>query len=72
MGEKIKILAYGKIINTEYEIELNHPSSKGQDKTVHIQSKKFRLELENRDYLKLAFSILIAVKNLKIIKGMND
>tara|TARA_B110000858_G_scaffold158464_1_gene181631 strand:+ start:230 stop:445 length:216 start_codon:yes stop_codon:yes gene_type:complete len=70
MGEKIKILSKGKILNSNFEIELNHPITNEQDKQIHIQSDKFRLEMDKKDYIKYALSILVAAKNLKILKGL--
>jgi len=69
MGEKIKILAKGKILDEVFEIELNHPPSNGLDQQIHIQSEKFRFELDKRDFIKYALSILVASKNLRGIKG---
>jgi len=68
MGEKIKILSKGKLLNTDFEIELNHPPSSGEDEQVHIQSDKLRFEIDKQDYLKYALSILVAEKNLKNLK----
>lgn len=70
MGEKIKILSKGKILNNNFEIELNYPPSIGQDKQIHIQLKKFRFEMDEKDYLKYALSILLAEKNLKKLKRL--
>lgn len=70
MGEKIKILSKGKILNSNFEIELNHPTTNEQDEQIHIQSDKFRLEMDKKDYIKYALSILVAAKNLKILKGL--
>jgi len=70
MGEKIKTLSKGKILNTEFEIELNYPPRKGQDYQIHIQSDKFRFEIDKKDYLKYALSILTAEKNLKNLKAI--
>ncbi len=70
MGEIIKTLSKGKIQNTNFEIELNHPPSKGQDQHIHIQSDKFRFEIDKKDYIKLALSVLVAEKNLKKIKNI--
>ena len=68
MGEKIKTLTKGKLLDKEFEIELNHPTVIGNEQQIHIQSNKFRFELEKSDYIKLAFSILVAEKNLKNLK----
>jgi len=70
MGEKIKTLSKGKLLNAEFEIELNHPTIKGQDEQIHIQSNKFRFELDKKDFIKYALSILVAEKNLKNLKGI--
>jgi hypothetical protein len=70
MGEKIKTLSRGKLLNAYFEIELNHPSSSGQDEQIHIQSNKFRFEMDKKDYIKYALSILVAEKNLKNLKGI--
>ena len=68
MGEKIKTLAVGEILKNKFEIELNHPSSSGKDQQVHIQSTKFRFEMDKKDYVKYALAILVAEKNLKNLK----
>ena len=70
MGEKIKTLSKGKLLNTDFEIELNHPPSSGQDQQIHIQSEKFRFEMDKKDYIKYALSILVAEKSLKNLKGI--
>ena len=68
MGEKIKTLASGKILKTEFEIELNHPLSIGKDQQIHIQSDKFRFEIDKKDYIRYALTILVADKNLQNLK----
>ena len=70
MGEKIKTLSNGKLLNTDFEVELNHPPVSGQDQQIHIQSDKFRFEMDKKDYIKYALSILVAQKNLKNLKGI--
>lgn len=70
MGEKIKTLSKGKILNNDFEIELNHPPSKGRDEQIHIQSEQFRFEIDKKDYIEYALSVLVAEKNLKKLKGM--
>ena len=68
MGEKIKTLSKGKLLNTDFEVELNHPLSIGLDEQIHIQSEKFRFEMDKKDYIKYALSVLVAEKNLKNLK----
>ena len=70
MGEKIKTLAIGNIKKNKFEIELNHPLSKGKDQQVHIQSSKLRFEMDKKDYIKYALAILVAEKNLKNLKDI--
>ena len=45
-----------------------HPLSSGKDQQVHIQSTKFRFEMDKKDYVKYALAILVAEKNLKNLK----
>lgn len=68
MGEKIRTIATGKILESEFEIELNHPTLKGLDQHIHIQSDKFRIEMEKKDFIKYGLSVLVAERNLKTIK----
>lgn len=68
MGEKIKTLGEGKIFGANFEIELNHPVVPGQEQQVHIQTEKFRFELERSEYIRFASAIILARKNLKELK----
>ena len=70
MGEKIKTISKGKILNNNFEIELNEPTISGQDEQIHIQSDKFRVEMDKKDFVKYSLSILLAEKNLKILKKL--
>jgi len=71
MGEQIKILAKGIILDTPIEIELNHALAKTGDQQIHIQSDNFRFEIDKKDYIKYAMSILVAAKNLKNLKRIS-
>lgn len=68
MGEKIRNLSSGKIQNVDFEIELNYPPVIGNDQQVHIQSDRVRFEMDRKDYIKCALSVLVAEKNLKLLK----
>jgi len=70
MGEKIKTISKGKILNNNFEIELNEPTIYGQDEQIHIQSNKVRVEMDKKDFVKYSLSILLAEKNLKILKKL--
>jgi hypothetical protein len=68
MGEKIKVLSKGRILKSNFEIELNHPPSNGLDQQIHIQSDKFRFEIDRKEYIEYALTVLLAEKNLKNLK----
>lgn len=72
MGEKIKVLSSGNISGTFLEVELNKPTVAGHDLQVHIQSEKYRFELDRDDFIKCAMTILVAEKNLKFMKRINE
>ena len=68
MGEKIKILAKGKLLGSDIEIELNRQPSQGCDEQIHLQSEKFRFEIDKKDYIQYALTILFAEENLRRLK----
>ena len=70
MGEKIKTLSKGKIFNSEYEIELNDPPSINKGRQVHIQSNNLRFEINEKEFIKFALTVLLAEKNLKTLKNI--
>lgn len=70
MGEKIKILAKGKLLGSDIEIELNRPPSQGCDEQIHLQSDNLRFEIDKKDYIQYALAILFAEKNLRRLKKL--
>jgi hypothetical protein len=70
MGEKIDTIAQGKILDNRVEIELNGSVTGNGDLQVHIQSDKFRFELDRSDFIKYGLTVLHAEKNLKALKGI--
>ena len=70
MGEKIKILAKGKMFDSDIEIELNRPPSQGCDEQIHLQSKTLRFEIDKKDYIQYALTILFAEENLRQLKKL--
>ncbi|MDD3084042.1 MAG: hypothetical protein PHP82_03395 [Candidatus ainarchaeum sp.] len=70
MGERIKFLSKGKLFGNKFEIELNAPTFVGQPNQIHIQNNKNRIEIDQNDYLVYAFTVLVAEKNLKNLKGI--
>lgn len=72
MGEVICDLGKIKIGDSEFTIELNHSASGSQYRDIHIQNKKFRLEVPENEFLQMAACVMLAKKQLKIIKDMSD
>lgn len=70
MGEKIKILAKDKLLGSDIEIELNRSPAPGCDKQIHLQSKNLRFEIDKKDYIHCALTILFAEENLKRLKKL--
>lgn len=70
MGEKIKILAKGKLFGSNIEIELNRPPSQGCDEQIHLQSENLRFEIDKKDYIQYALTILFAEENLRGLKKL--
>jgi hypothetical protein len=70
MGEKIKILAKGKLFGSNIEIELNRPPSRGCDEQIHLQSENLRFEIDKKDYIQYALTILFAEENLRQLKKL--
>jgi len=71
MGEKIKTLSKGRVGNSVIEIELNHPPIAGADRQVHIQTSRFRFELDVSEYIRYAISLLHAEARLKRLKNID-
>lgn len=63
-------LSKGVIFKSEYEIELNSPLSINKDRQVHIQSNNFRFEINEKEFINFALTVLLAEKNLKTLKNI--
>ncbi len=71
MGEKITTLSSGKSEGMDLQIELNHPVTEGACRQVHIQSRRFRMEMDEKNYIKYALAVLAAEKNFRGLKGLS-
>ena len=71
MGEKIRILSQGKILDKEFVIELNKPNVSHMPRDIHIQSESFRYQLNEREFVHLALTILRAQRHLVFMKGLD-
>ena len=72
MGEKIKTLSVFKLNNKKFEIELNKPSAKKMQRSIHIQNENFKIDFSEKDFLSFATAILAAQKKLIILKRINE
>lgn len=69
MGEKIKNYSKIQIGKEIFDIELNKPHIKGEPYSVHIQNPKFRLEMRDFEFARMAAAIIFARKQLEKLKG---
>ena len=72
MGEKIRTLSRGKIHGVDFEVELNKAHAAHMPRDIHIQSNEFRYNLDEREYLHLALTVLNAKKKLEKLKGIGE
>ena len=71
MGKIIKKIFIGEFKGDTFEIELNKKPSEFSDKSIHISFGYTRLELSPQEFMELSSSILVAEKNLKILKKID-
>ena len=72
MGEKIKTLSKGEIFGRMVEIELNKPNHPSQARDIHIQSDHFRLQMDEKDYVKMAVTLLSGKMRLIKMKQFDE
>lgn len=68
MGEKIKDIGKIQLGNSKLNVELNHSTQGDENYEIHIQNDKFRLALQEKEFLQMASAVLLAKKQLDIIK----
>lgn len=68
MGEKIKDIGKIHLGSTELDVELNHGTRQNEKYEIHIQNDKVRLALSEEDFLQMASAVVLAKKQLDIIK----
>lgn len=68
MGEKIKDLHEISIGSEKFMIELNEGYLKDEGRLIHIQNKHFRYLLKEKQFIRLASSILRAREEMKYYK----
>jgi len=72
MGELIKKLGNVNIKGQNLIIELNESTFSKGKREIHIQSDSFRLAVSENEFLKMSACVLLAKKQLGIIKGYNE
>lgn len=73
MGDVIKVLDKIKFNRRggEFDVELNKPANSQvcPQRAIHIQSPSFHLEIREDEFLQMASCILLAKKQLDLLKG---
>lgn len=71
MGEKIQSLGQVKLQGQGLEVELNAPPSPGMSRQIHVQSDKFRFEVDEDEFIQLCVAVNLAAEKLRHSKGIN-
>lgn len=66
MGEKIRDLSYFTVNKAPVHIELNKAEDDGDDGyVIHIEGSKFRCAMSDREFMKMAASVMEAERKLQ-------
>ena len=68
MGKIKKKLFDKNFDGSSFQIELNKEPSEKSKKVIHLSYKKVRIELTKKEFFEISSSILLAERNLKILK----
>ena len=68
MGEKIRDYAKIKIGEETFNIELNKPHVSGMPYCIHIQNHKFRMEMPDYEFARMASAIVFARQQFEKLK----
>lgn len=69
MGEVLKVVKETEIGGGKFLIEQNEPLVQGTPRVIHIQNDKFRMEMTEPEFLKIAGAITYARKRFDVMKG---
>lgn len=72
MGELIRKVSEIKLGNDTFAVELNESTTDTGYKDIHIQNDKFRLSIPQNEFMQMAACVLLAEKQLGLIKGKKD
>lgn len=70
MGDIIRKITDIKLGGSAFEIELNRSTRGHGLYDIHLQNKNFRLEMPEDEFLQMASCILLAKRQLDVIKGI--
>ncbi len=71
MGEIIKRLTETADLESGFFVELNHATERNGPRYVHIQNERFRLNMTEQDFLRIAASLCKARAQLVHMKGLD-
>lgn len=69
MGEVIRNIKEVSIGGAKFMIELNHGTENNGTRDIHIQNEKFRLSVPEPEFLQMASCVLLARRQLEMLKG---
>jgi len=69
MGQVIRNIGKIKIGGTEFNVELNKSPARKNERDIHIQNEKFRLEIPEKKFVSMLSCVLLAKKQFDILKG---
>ena len=69
MGEVLKVLKETKLGGVKLLIEQNEPLVQGGARVIHLQNEKFRMEMPEPLFLKLAGVVVWSRKKFDDMKG---
>lgn len=70
MGEKIRTLGNISLFDQCLEVELNHSSNGSSIKEIHLQNDRFRIEMNQNEFIELYSAISLAAKKLRAQKNI--
>ena len=68
MGEIFKNLGNIEIKDSLYKLEINYPSGKETEYSVHIQGESSRMELSYSEFIDLYYGLISAYKIIRSYK----
>ena len=70
MGEKIKDLGRINLCGSDCAVEMNEPPSGCGERQIHVQSKTFRSEMTESEFVQFCAAIRLAAEKLRRLKSL--